>query len=249
LARFYSVVLKGGHSLGEVQGWKRRLEIRCEAHLTIGHALLTFALAAGLLTITPGLDTVLVLRTAAVEGPKRAMLAGVGICFGCLAWGFATSVGLGALLAASQVAFGTLRIVGACYLIFLGTKMLLRKHSSVTAMDDNSSPAACQSGGSASASQWFFRGLLTNLLNPKAGVFYVTFLPQFIPAGIHVTSFSMLLAGIHAIQGILWFSLLSLASRPLSRWLARPRVAQSLDRATGAVLIGFGFRLIVDNRR
>jgi threonine/homoserine/homoserine lactone efflux protein len=217
--------------------------------LTIWHALLAFTLAAGLLTITPGLDTALVLRTAAVEGPRRAMLAGVGICCGCLMWGFAASVGLGALLAASQVAYRTLRIAGACYLIFLGTKMLLRKHASASAMDDALSPPVCESAVSASAPQWFIRGLLTNLLNPKVGVFYVTFLPQFIPAGVSVTSFSMLLAAIHATQGILWFSLLTLATRPLSRWLRRPRTAQMLDRATGAVLVGFGLGLALDNRR
>jgi len=84
--------------------------------MTIGQALLSFTLAAGLLTITPGLDTALVLRTAAVEGGKRAMLAGIGICFGCLLWGAAASFGLSALLAVSSFAYNMLRIVGAIYL-------------------------------------------------------------------------------------------------------------------------------------
>jgi threonine/homoserine/homoserine lactone efflux protein len=198
---------------------------------------------------TGWLDTALVLRTAAVEGPRRAMLAGVGICCGCLTRGFAASVGLGALLAASQVAYRTLRFVGACYLIFLGAKMLLRKHQAGSAMDETLSPPLCENAASTNAPRWFIRGLLTNLLNPKVGVFYVTFLPQFIPAGVFVTSFSMLLAAIHATQGILWFSLLTIATRPLSRWLRRPRVAQTLDRATGAVLVGFGLSLVLDNGR
>jgi threonine/homoserine/homoserine lactone efflux protein len=59
----------------------------------------------------------------------------------------------------------------------------------------------------------------------------------------------MLLAGIHATEGIVWLSLLVLATRPLSRWLSRPRVAQTLDGATGAVLVGFGLKLVVDSRR
>lgn len=217
--------------------------------MTIYHALLAFTLAAGLLTITPGIDTALVLRTAAVDGPRRAMLAAVGICCGCLMWGLAASVGLGALLAASRFAYTALRIAGACYLIFLGTKMLLRKHQSAFAMDDTPSPPACANPVRASAPRWFVRGLLTNLLNPKVGVFYVTFLPQFIPSGVSVTPFSMLLAAIHATEGILWFSLLTLATRPLSRWLRRPSVAQTLDRATGTVLVGFGLGLVLDNRR
>lgn len=217
--------------------------------MTIYHALLAFTLAAGLLTITPGVDTALVLRTAAVEGSRRAMLSAVGICCGCLMWGVAASVGLGALLAASRLAYMVLRIAGACYLIFLGTKMLLRKHQSAFALDDTLSPPVWANPIRASAPQWFVRGLLTNLLNPKVGVFYVTFLPQFIPSGVSVTSFSMLLAAIHATEGILWFSLLTLALRPLSRWLRRPSVGQALDRATGTVLVGFGLGLVLDSRR
>ena len=94
--------------------------------MTIGQALLSFTLAAGLLTITPGLDTALVLRTAAVEGGKQAFLAGVGICFGCLLWGAAASFGLGALLAVSGFAYNVLRIVGAIYLGYLGIKLFIR---------------------------------------------------------------------------------------------------------------------------
>jgi threonine/homoserine/homoserine lactone efflux protein len=217
--------------------------------LTTYDALLAFSLAAGLLTITPGIDTALVLRTAAVEGPRRAMLAAVGICCGCLMWGLAASVGLGALLAASRSIYTALRIGGACYLIFLGTKMLVRKHHSAVAEDDTLPEPASGNSIEVSASRWFVRGLLTNLLNPKVGVFYVTFLPQFIPRGVPVTSFSMLLAVIHAAEGILWFSLLTLATRPISRWLRRPPVARTLDRATGTVLVGFGLGLVLDNRR
>jgi threonine/homoserine/homoserine lactone efflux protein len=217
--------------------------------LTIYHALLAFTLAAGLLTITPGVDTALVLRTAAVEGPRRALLAGVGVCCGCLVWGLGVSVGLGTLLAASRLAYTALRIAGACYLIFLGVKMLLRKHQSASAMSDALSSPGHASPMDASPSRWFVRGLLTNLLNPKVGIFYVTFLPQFVPSGVSVTSFSMLLASIHAIEGILWFCLLTLATRPLARWLQRRSVAQALDRATGTVLVGFGLGLVLDNRR
>jgi threonine/homoserine/homoserine lactone efflux protein len=216
--------------------------------LTIGHALLMFTLAAGLLTIAPGLDTALVLRTAALEGPRRAMFAGLGICCGCLAWGFAASIGLGALLSASRLAYTTLRIAGACYLVFLGTKMLLRKYPP-PATDDIAPAAAPEDAPSTSARRWLIRGLLTNLLNPKVGVFYVTFLPQFIPAGVGVIWFGVSLAAIHATEGIIWFALLTVATRPLSRWLRRPGVATSLERATGAVLVGFGLRLALNNHR
>jgi threonine/homoserine/homoserine lactone efflux protein len=202
------------------------------------HALIAFTLAAGLLTITPGLDTALVLRTAAVEGPRRAMLAGAGICLGCLTWGLATAIGLGALLSVSRFAYGALRLAGACYLIVLGARMLRRAPQRVALGADQP-----DRGG-----RWFSRGLLTNLLNPKVGVFYVTFLPQFVPADVSVTWFSMLLAGIHATEGILWFALLTLATRPLASWLDRPRVARTIDRTTGVMLVGFGVGLLLERR-
>ena len=213
--------------------------------MTIWHALLGFTLAAALLTITPGLDTALVLRTAAVEGPRRAILAGLGIACGCLTWGFAASVGLGALLAASHVAYNFLRIAGACYLVFLGVKIFLRRHLSVPAEDE---PLPSALYASANVPNWFLRGLFTDLLNPKMGVFYVTLLPQFIPTGVSVTFFSMILAAIHATEGVIWFSMLSLAIHPLSRWMRRPRTAKALDRVTGTVLIGFGLGLVFDRR-
>ena len=164
-------------------------------------------------------------------------------------WGLVASVGLGTLLAASHVAYGIVRTAGACYLIFLGVKMLLRKHPLVSASGDVGSAPVPANHVSAGGPRWFVRGLLTNLLNPKVGVFYVTFLPQFIPAGGSVTSFSVLLAAIHASEGILWFSLLTLAMRPLARWLSRASVAQSLDRAMGTLLVGFGIGLLLDSRR
>lgn len=205
--------------------------------MTSVQALLGFTAAAGLLTITPGLDTALVLRTAAVDGGRRALLAGIGVCLGCLVWGLAVSVGLGGLLAVSQLAYGGLRIAGAAYLIYLGAKLLTRPVPSLTL----NSPGTMHAN-------WFARGLLTNLLNPKVGVFYVTFLPQFVPSGASVTSFSMLLAGIHAIEGFIWFALLALATRPLTRWLKRPGVAKGLDRVTGVVFVGFGVGLLLDRR-
>jgi threonine/homoserine/homoserine lactone efflux protein len=207
--------------------------------MTTAHALLAFTTAAGLLTITPGLDTALVLRTAAVDGGRRALLAGLGVCLGCLVWGLAVAVGLGGLLALSRLAYDVLRVVGALYLMYLGVRLLLRPAPSLD---------LSRAGGTAPSPSWFARGLLTNLLNPKVGIFYVTFLPQFIPSGSSVTAFSILLAGIHAVEGMCWFGLLVLATRPLSRWLNRPGVAKGLDRVSGVVFLGFGLGLLLDRR-
>lgn len=217
--------------------------------MTVGHALVAFAVAAGLLTITPGLDTALVLRTAAVEGSRRAALAALGICGGLFGWALAVSVGLGALLAVSRAAYDVLRITGACYLVYLGAKIFFRKTSALTDPRADRGPLALAGDLNTSAPRWFARGFLTNILNPKVGVFYVTFLPQFIPGGVGVTSFSLLLASIHAAEGILWFVLLISATSLFSEWLRRPRVAKTIDRLTGMVLAGFGIVLAFEKSR
>ncbi len=213
--------------------------------MSIEQALLSFTLAAGLLTITPGLDTALVLRTSAVEGGKQAMLAAIGICFGCLLWGVAASFGLSALLAVSGFAYKVLRIVGAIYLSYLGIKLLIRAFASTS----SNSGAEPEEYASRDGSLWFKRGLLTNLLNPKVGVFYLSFLPQFIPTGVPVWSFSILLALIHATEGLLWFLLLTNATELISSWLRQRRVVMALDSAMGAIFIAFGLKLAFDKAR
>ena len=198
-------------------------------------SFLAFTVAAALLTITPGLDTALILRTAAAEGARRAFAAGFGICLGCLAWGAAVAVGLGALIEASRLAYALLKYAGAAYLLWLGMRLILSPRREFA--------AGLAAEPAASAATWFRRGLLTNLLNPKVGAFYISFLPQFVPAGADVAATTMLLAAVHALLGLLWFVLLIAATRPVAALLRRPRVIRTLDSLTGAVFLLFGLRL------
>lgn len=209
--------------------------------MSVTHALVTFVLIAGLLTITPGLDTALVLRTAAASGPRRAMAAGVGICLGCLAWGLVAALGIRAFLSASELAYTALRIIGGGYLAIVGGQLLWRGRGSLA----KPQPDAALGESSYTA---FARGLLTNLLNPKVGVFYVSFLPVFIPRGVNPGRFGFLLASIHALEGLLWFSLLVLLTQTVVTWLRRPPVATALDRLTGLVFLGAGAKLLLERR-
>ena len=206
--------------------------------MTPVQAALAFAVAAGILTITPGLDTALVLRTAAASGPRAAAKTALGILLGLFIWGVVTAVGIGALLRASTVAYRVLQVAGSLYLLWLGLNLLLRRGAKA------GTAVVTPDGGG----RLFARGLLTNLLNPKVGVFYATFLPQFIPAGANVTWTSIAYASIHALEGVLWFAALILATRPLAEWLRRERVQKNLDRATGAVFLAAGARLALDRR-
>ena len=205
---------------------------------SVAAALVAFTAAASLLTVTPGLDTALVLRTAATDGPRPAALAGLGIAGGCLVWATLVAVGLGALLAASELAYRILRFAGAAYLIWIGYRMLRHPRHSFQI-----EPAAAQARAA------FARGALTNLLNPKVGVFYVSFLPQFVPHGAPVAVFIVLLGLIHAVLGLIWFACLILATRPIAGLLRKPALVCGLDRITGALFVAFGLGLALESRR
>jgi len=198
-------------------------------------SLLAFVLAASVLTLTPGVDTAIVLRALATGGRRQALQAATGIAMGCLAWGAAASLGLGALLHASQTAYTVVKLVGGAYLVWLGVKLLL---ASTTQRPVDPADAGFRPQANA-----FWQGLLTNLLNPKIGIFYVTFLPQFIAPGAHVAGYSFFLAGVHVALSLLWFGMLIAAAAPLGALLRRPDTAKTLDRLTGCIFVGFGVRL------
>jgi threonine/homoserine/homoserine lactone efflux protein len=203
--------------------------------MTLPQALIAFVFAAGILTITPGLDTAIVLRSSALEGRRAGIAAAAGITLGLMVWGAASAVGLTALLAASSLAYMALKWIGAAYLIILGLTMLLKPKSAAE--------PETETAGVHGAALWLRRGLLTNLLNPKVGVFYVAFLPQFTPAGIPAGPFIVLLVAIHILLTVVWFTALIAATQPLGRLLRRPKIARRLNRLTGLVFIGFGAKL------
>jgi threonine/homoserine/homoserine lactone efflux protein len=196
-------------------------------------ALIAFALAASLLTITPGLDTAIVLRAVA-SGPRSGAAAALGVCAGLLVWGAAAALGLGALLAASPAAYVVLKGAGAAYLIFVGVKLLLWPRAAF-----EPTPHAGASRGA------LWRGFLTNVLNPKVGVFYATFLPQFVPPGAPVAAFCLVLTGVHAALAAGWFAALIALTQPLGRALRRASVVRALDRLTGGVFVAFGAKLAI----
>lgn len=206
---------------------------------SVALSLATYTAAAALLTVNPGLDTALVLRTAATDSARQAGLAGLGIVTGCFGWSVVVALGLGAILAASQMAYSILRWVGAGYLVWLGYQMLRHPRGSFVMETD-----AVKTKRAA-----FGTGLLTNLLNPKVGIFYVSFLPQFVPHGVSVPPFILLLGAIHGGLGLIWFAFLIAATRPISRFLRRPAVLKSCDRVTGALFVTFGLGLALESRR
>jgi threonine/homoserine/homoserine lactone efflux protein len=227
-------------------------------------AVWSFALVVGLLTLTPGLDTALILRTSALGSRREATGVVLGIQLGTLLWGTLSSLGVSALLTASHTAYTTLRIAGAAYLLWMGGRMLLGSLRRRGGSESGDALAAERGDGGgaedragvaagAGAGRWrsgglvrgLRRGMTTNLLNPKIGVFYVAVLPQFIPAHAPHLAMGLLLTCVHVTEGLLWSGVLVAFAGVLRGWLRRPVARRVLDRVTGTVVIAFGLRLAI----
>jgi threonine/homoserine/homoserine lactone efflux protein len=199
-------------------------------------------LLAAVLTIIPGLDTALVLRASLAQGRRHAIATALGINSGAFVWGAAAAVGATALLAVSELAFTVLKLAGAVYLVGLGVTMFVK---TFVRREQHSLEL-----GAAPGSLWaaYGRGALTNLLNPKVGVFYIAVIPQFIPEGVPPLPMGLLLALVHNLESVLWFGAIIAASGFARRWLAGARARRWIDRVTGGILVGFGVALAVESR-
>ncbi|MET8545195.1 LysE family translocator [Kitasatospora sp. NPDC004799] len=217
--------------------------------MTVPSAIASFAVVAGMLTVMPGLDTALVLRSAITQGRSRAFATALGILSGVLVWGVAAAVGAAAVLTASQVLYDALRLAGAGYLVWLGIAMLrrtLRERGRRGASGGASGGAADGAGATTTGESWarsWARGLGTSLLNPKNGVFYMAMLPQFIPDGSSHLLMGVVLAAVHDLEGLVWFGALILGTQLARRWLERGSVRRAIDAVTGSVLVGFGVKV------
>ena len=202
--------------------------------------VLAFTAIAALLTLTPGSDTMLVLRSALLRGRRAGLLTVFGICCGLFIHATLSALGLSVILVRSARAFEVVKLTGACYLVYLGLQSIW---SAARGTQPGQRDAATVSGHRA-----FAEGLLNNVLNPKVAVFYLAFLPQFVGPHDPVLAKSLLLASIHFAQGVLWLSFLTLFVGRVRLALTRPGVQRGLESLSGMVLVGFGVRLAVERR-
>ncbi len=202
--------------------------------------VLAFAGIAALVTVTPGSDTMLVIRSALVRGRRAGLLTVLGVCAGVFVHATASALGLSAVLVRSARAFDLVKAAGAVYLVVLGVQSIRGALRGAPAAER---PAARLDGRRA-----FVEGLANNVLNPKVAIFYLAFLPQFMRAGDPVLPRSILLAAIHFAESAVWLALVAFFVARVRGALARPRVRGALEGATGLVLIGFGLKLAAARR-
>jgi threonine/homoserine/homoserine lactone efflux protein len=203
---------------------------------------LAFAGIALMLTITPGADMALVAKNSWNSDRRSPFATILGICCGCLVHATASALGLSVVVSRSQLVFQTMKWAGAGYLVVLGIQALRR------AAQNRAAPVGTASPRHNLPWSGFAEGLLTNLLNPKVALFYLTFLPQFIAPGDPVLRLSLLLASVHVAMGLVWLAIYARALRRLDRALKRSAIRRSLEALTGTFLILLGVRLALVRR-
>jgi threonine/homoserine/homoserine lactone efflux protein len=202
----------------------------------------TFLAMTVLLSVSPGPDDVLVLRSSLRGGARLGLAAVVGVAAGSLAWGVAAAVGLAAVVARSAPVYEGVRLAGAAYLVLLGAVPLVaearRRVRSVPAVIPPGRPERERpSGGAVGA---FAAGLTSDLLNPKIGVFYLAVVPQFVPAGAPALQYSLLLCAVDVAVAVSWLAGLVWLAHAAVRWLQRPAVVRWTQRIFSTCLIGVG---------
>lgn len=212
--------------------------------------ILAFTGVAALLTITPGADTLLVMRSVLARGQRAGLLTTLGICTGCLLHAAFSALGLSLILMRSAAAYEAVKWLGAGYLVYLGVQSLRGawRNAAGNALAEQSAKLPPLPPTPTAPRRAFLEGLLTNLFNPKVAIFYLAFLPQFLSPGDPVLAKSMLLALIHAVLGVTWLSLITLFLGRMRLLLERPRVKRSIEAAAGTMLILFGLRLALEKR-
>ena len=216
--------------------------------------LWAFVAFSAVLTITPGVDMALVARSALSRGRNAAFMTTLGIITGLPVHAFLSAVGLSVILSQSALAFETVKLLGAGYLVYLGGRTIISagkgggEHGTQATAPTSTSRARTRDETMRIYRRSYVEGLLNNLLNPKVALFYLTFLPQFMSPGDPVVARALLMGLIHAAEGIVWLMLYAYFLSRLSEVMGRPSVKRNIERVTGLLLVGLGVRLVWERR-
>lgn len=200
-----------------------------------------FVLMSILLIILPGPDTAIATKNTLTVGRSGGIKTAFGTCCALLIHTSAAVFGLSAIIVKSAFLFSVFKYVGAVYLVYLGVKTLwsLRKKEEAASVEMNTTSQI-------ENTSCFKQGFLTNILNPKVAVFFLTFLPQFVDAGSN-TLLPFLLMGItYTFLTAIWFLLYVYLINQISAFMKKPQAQNMIEGITGTILIGFGIKLALE---
>jgi len=202
--------------------------------------LLAFIGVAAIVIVTPGQDTALTVRNTIAGGRAAGVRTALGVVGGQAVWALAASVGIAALLVASEPAFVALKLAGAAYLVYLGAQAL---RAALRGGAGDATAASARAARGAGAHE-LRQGFLSNLANPKMAVFFSSLLPQF----AHSFAGLLALGLVFCAMTLAWLSLYAALIARAGDVMRRPRVRRLLDAVTGTVLVALGIRLAAAQR-
>ena len=200
--------------------------------------LIAFLGVALLVVVLPGPDMALITRNVMRHGRGSGFATSIGVCTGILGWGIAAAVGVATILATSAALFTALKFAGAIYLVYLGIATIRQRDLPVDGPTVSRSPQLWRVG--------WMQGLLSALLNPKLGVFFLTLLPQFIQPGDDAVVRAVQLAVLFDLIGLAWLVAFTLMLGAMAAALRRPGPQRAIRTATGTVLIALGVRVATE---
>jgi RhtB (resistance to homoserine/threonine) family protein len=209
----------------------------------MGAHLLVFVGVAAIVILVPGPDTAVVTKNVLLHGRRTALGTSLGVSAGLSVWTLAAAVGVASVVRASAVAFTVLKLAGALYLVWLGVEALrtTRRTDSAAGLSAVDRPAL-------GALHGFRQGFLSDLANPKIGIFFTSLLPQFVNPAHSVLLPFLALGAVFVLMTLTWLSAYCLIAERAAETLLRPRVKAAMDRFTGIVLIALGVRLATEHR-
>ncbi|MEC1257500.1 LysE family transporter [Bacillus subtilis] len=205
------------------------------------HSLLAYIPIAAMMVIMPGADTMLVMKNTLRYGPKAGRYNILGLATGLSFWTVIAILGLSVVIAKSVILFTTIKYLGAAYLIYLGVKSFFAK--SMFSLDDMQSQAKnMASSPKRYYKTSFMQGSLSNILNPKTVLVYVTIMPQFINLNGNINQQLIILASILTLLAVLWFLFLVYIIDYAKKWMKNSKFQKVFQKITGIMLVGFGIK-------
>ncbi|WP_026908292.1 homoserine/threonine efflux transporter [Paucisalibacillus globulus] len=207
--------------------------------------LLSYILIATFMVVLPGADTMLLIKNTLTYGRKAGRFSALGTAAGLTFWTLIAIFGLSMTIAKSVVLFNTIKYLGAAYLIYLGIKSFFSKN--MFSLEDFKEHAkqplkqVSQKGYKES----FLQSLLSNILNPKTVLLYITIMPQFIDFHYHINQQLILLGLILTVLAVLWFLILVQIVDYAKKWMNNPRFQKIFQRSTGFILVSFGIKTAI----
>ncbi|HWE59716.1 MAG TPA: LysE family translocator [Solirubrobacteraceae bacterium] len=193
------------------------------------------------IALLPGPDTAVVTKNALIHGRDAALGSAIGVNVGLAVWTVATALGVAAILRGSATVYDALKLIGALYLIWIGARTLWDSRRS-----RRGATTGAAGGRTIDGRGGFLQGVISNLANPKVGIFFTSLLPQFVSPHGSALLQMLMLGGIFIAFNVFWMCSYAVAAVRLSHVLSRARVKAAIDRVSGLALVGVGIRLAIE---